>query len=212
MGGPSIESISARTLCAPLNDQSTVVQMAKERKVGLSLGRFQPFHNGHLQAVKSILAEVDEVVIVVGSAQLSHMEMNPFSAGERLTMIRLALNEAHVDPKRYLTVTVPIDESHSVYVAKITAYTPEFNDVYSNDPLIRLLFEESGVPAKAIATYRRDIYSGAEFRRRVLVGEHWEELVHSSVAEYLDKIKGIDRVRRIFRNLDFQRFGEQNTL
>ena len=127
-------------------------------------------------------------------------------------MIRLTLNEAGVDPKLYLTVTVPTDESNSVYVARITAYTPEFNDVYSNDPLIRLLFEESGVPAKAIAAYRRDTYSGAEFRRRVLMGEHWEELVPSSVAEYLNKIKGADRVRRIFRNLDFQRFGERNTL
>jgi len=171
--------------------------MVKERKVGLYIGRFQPFHNGHLQAVKSILAEVDEVIIVIGYAQLSHTETNPFTAGERLSMIRLSLNEAGVDPGGYLTVTVPFDESNSVYVSRITSYTPEFNDVYSNDPLIRQLFEESGVPAKAIAAYRRDIYSAAEFRSRVLAGEVWEELVPSSVAEFPKKIEGPDQVRRI---------------
>jgi len=84
--------------------------MAKQRNVGLYIGRFQPFHNGHLQAVKSILREVDELVIMVASAQLSHSETNSFTAGERLT-IRLALDEAGVGPKRYLTATVPSDES-----------------------------------------------------------------------------------------------------
>jgi len=134
-----------KTLFTLRYNTSSVAQMVKERKVGLYIGRFQPFHNGHLQAVKSILAEVDEVIIVIGYAQLSHTETNPFTAGERLSMIRLSLNEAGVDPGGYLTVTVPFDESNSVYVSRITSYTPEFNDVYSNDPLIRQLFEESGV-------------------------------------------------------------------
>jgi len=36
-------------------------------KRGLFVGRFQPFHKGHLRAVKDILGKVDELVIVVGS-------------------------------------------------------------------------------------------------------------------------------------------------
>ncbi|MEM1589096.1 MAG: adenylyltransferase/cytidyltransferase family protein, partial [Candidatus Bathyarchaeia archaeon] len=48
-------------------------------KRGLFVGRFQPFHKGHLQAVKEILDEVDELVIVVGSAQYSHRIDNPFT-------------------------------------------------------------------------------------------------------------------------------------
>ena len=38
-------------------------------KRGLYVGRFQPFHLGHLGAVKSILEDVEELVIVIGSAQ-----------------------------------------------------------------------------------------------------------------------------------------------
>ncbi|MEM2947357.1 MAG: adenylyltransferase/cytidyltransferase family protein, partial [Candidatus Bathyarchaeia archaeon] len=37
-------------------------------KRGLFVGRFQPFHKGHLSVIEDILKEVDELVIVVGSA------------------------------------------------------------------------------------------------------------------------------------------------
>src|SRR5437870_10806299 len=67
---------------------------------GLYVGRFQPFHLGHLKAVKYILGRVDELIIVVGSAQHSHTLDNPFTAGERITMIRLALKQAGIGPDR----------------------------------------------------------------------------------------------------------------
>ena len=60
---------------------------------GLYVGRFQPFHLGHLEAVRYILTQVDDLVIVVGSAQHSHTMEDPFTGGERITMIRLALRE-----------------------------------------------------------------------------------------------------------------------
>ena len=60
----------------------------------LFVGRFQPFHYGHLRALAIILQEVEELIIVVGSAQMSHETDNPFTAGERLEMIKGALDEA----------------------------------------------------------------------------------------------------------------------
>ena len=50
-------------------------------KRALFVGRFQPFHYGHLHAVRTILEEAEELVIVVGSAQMSHEPDNPFTAG-----------------------------------------------------------------------------------------------------------------------------------
>ncbi|MEM2915309.1 MAG: adenylyltransferase/cytidyltransferase family protein, partial [Candidatus Bathyarchaeia archaeon] len=58
----------------------------------LYVGRFQPFHLGHLEAVKYMLRNSKEVIIVIGSAQESHTLTNPFTAGERVYMIRLALD------------------------------------------------------------------------------------------------------------------------
>ncbi len=64
---------------------------------GLYVGRFQPFHKGHLEAIKEVLDEIEELVIVIGSAQYSHNIHNPFTAGERLVMIRHALQEAGIE-------------------------------------------------------------------------------------------------------------------
>ena len=55
------------------------------KKRGLLIGRMQPVHNGHIEIIKQILEEVDEIIIGIGSAQLSHELKNPFTAGERLS-------------------------------------------------------------------------------------------------------------------------------
>ena len=65
-------------------------------KRGLFVGRFQPIHKGHVKAIEDILRKVDELVIVIGSAQYSHRADNPFTVGERITMIRKALGREDI--------------------------------------------------------------------------------------------------------------------
>ena len=102
---------------------------------GLYVGRFQPFHLGHLQAIRFILGKVDDLLILVGSAQHSHTHENPFTAGERITMVRLALKEAKVDPARYMIIPLPDAEFHKVWVAHLLSQTPEFQTAFTNEPL-----------------------------------------------------------------------------
>ena len=56
-------------------------------KKGLILGRFQPFHFGHLELIKSIINEGIETIICIGSAQYSHTRENPFTVEERRKML-----------------------------------------------------------------------------------------------------------------------------
>ena len=106
---------------------------------GLYVGRFQPFHLGHLEAVKHILSQVDELVIVVGSAHDSHTLENPFTAGERISMIRLALKEAKIDANRFTVLPLPDAEFHKVWVSHLLSQTPSFE---------RLFFKESSFRRK----------------------------------------------------------------
>ena len=64
---------------------------------GILIGRMQPVHNGHIQVIESILDEVDEIIIGIGSAQLSHSLKDPFTAGERVVMMNQALADIGVD-------------------------------------------------------------------------------------------------------------------
>ena len=101
---------------------------------GLYVGRFQPFHLGHLGAIKAVLKEVDELVIVIGSAQYSHNSNNPFTAGERLVMIRRALQEAKVDYSKLWIVPVPDVHLHMLWVSALEGYTPKFKVVIPMNP------------------------------------------------------------------------------
>ena len=60
----------------------------KKHKLGMYLGRFQPFHNGHKSIVDKMLEECEKVLIVVGSSQEKGTVKNPFPAWERCEMIR----------------------------------------------------------------------------------------------------------------------------
>jgi nicotinamide-nucleotide adenylyltransferase len=168
-------------------------------KRGLFVGRFQPFQNGHLQAVKDALDEVDELVIVVGSAQYSHTLKDPFTVGERLTMIHEALQEAKVPASRYWIVPVPDVHMHMLWVAEVIGYTPQFHLVYANEPVTKRLFKEAGFKVKPFPLHKREVYSSTEIRKRMIEGKSWKQLVPKSVAVFIEEINGVQRLRDLAR-------------
>jgi bifunctional NMN adenylyltransferase/nudix hydrolase len=61
-------------------------------KTLLYIGRFQPFHNGHLRAATQAQLFCDKLIIGLGSANAKPSPRNPFSIGERREMISTSLN------------------------------------------------------------------------------------------------------------------------
>jgi nicotinamide-nucleotide adenylyltransferase len=166
---------------------------------GLYVGRFQPFHLGHLDAIKFVLKKVDELVIVIGSAQYSHNTNNPFTAGERLVMIRRALLEDKVDYSKLWIVPVPDVHLHMLWVSAVEGYTPKFNVLYSNEPLTSRLFMEAGYKVENIPLFERKVYMSTVVREKMLKGDSWRELVPKSVADFILEIDGVNRLRELTR-------------
>jgi len=162
---------------------------------GLYVGRFQPFHLGHLGAIKAALKEVEELVIVIGSAQYSHKSNNPFTAGERLVMIRCSLLEAKVDYSKVWVVPVPDVHLHMLWVSALEGYTPKFNVVFSNEPLTTRLFTEKGYPVKNIPFFDRQLYMSTIVREKMLKDDSWTDLVPKSVVDFIREIDGVNRIR-----------------
>ena len=169
-------------------------------KRGLFIGRFQPFHKGHLKAIKYILERVEELILVIGSAQHSHEILNPFTAGERLVMIKLALNEIMVDPSRYIIIPVPDVTMHSGWFSELQAYVPSFEVVYSNEPLTCRLVKEAGYKVEHVPLFHRKIYRATEIRNRILSGGKWTELVPSSVANFIKSNNCFQRIVELNKN------------
>jgi len=108
----------------------------------LLLGRFQPFHNGHLKVVKDIAKEAEYLVIAIGSAQYSHSKENPFTAGERYTMITKALKSEGIE--NYHIVTIEDLHRYAAWVSHVVSHTPKFDVIYAHNPLSIRLFKEGG--------------------------------------------------------------------
>jgi nicotinamide-nucleotide adenylyltransferase len=147
--------------------------------------------------VKHVLEEVDEVVIVVGSAQYSHRLDNPFTVGERLLMIRQALQEAQIPLSKCWLIPVPDLHVHMLWVSQVIGYTPKFQIIYTNEPLTKRLFEEAGFNVKPIPFHKRKIYSATEIRNRMLNGKNWKTLVPRAVARNIEKISGVKRIQEL---------------
>lgn len=166
---------------------------------GLLIGRFQPFHKGHVYVVKEVLKEVDEIIIGIGSAQLSHTLDNPFTAGERLMMIANSLAENGIE-KHYYIIPIQDVNNNSLWVSQVRSLTPPFSKVYSGNTLVKRLFSEVGVEVRTPPLFNRRVYSGTEIRRRMLHGEPWEELVPKAVVRVVGEVRGVERIRDLARS------------
>jgi nicotinamide-nucleotide adenylyltransferase len=169
----------------------------KKKKRGLFIGRFQPPHKGHIRVIQRLLEKVDELIIIIGSSQLSHELSNPFTTGERIWMMKSALDEAKVNPNKYFLLPIPDATMHSIWVAQVFAYTPPFEVVFSNDPLTRRLFQEAKIVVYNIEFIQRKLYSATEVRRRMLANENWQVLLPKSIVEIINTINGVQRLTEL---------------
>ena len=166
-------------------------------KRAILIGRFQPLHLGHIQIIKKILKERDELVIGIGSAQISHTPENPFTAGERITMITKSLDEEKIARDNFYIIPIVDVGNNSLWVANVESFSPKFSTVYSGNPLVQRLFKEAGYEVKKPPMYNRKDYSGTEIRRKMRTGKKWQHLVPKPVVDIIEEVNGIERMSEL---------------
>jgi nicotinamide-nucleotide adenylyltransferase len=165
---------------------------------GLFVGRFQPFHLGHLATVKFALGRLEELIIIIGSAQTSHEIKNPFTAGERIQMIKDSLvADSSVDMKKILLIPVSDVNMHSLWTHQVDILVPKYIVVFTNDILTALLFKQRGIEVVEPPLYQRKELSATEVRSRMAKDEDWKELVTIQTAKVVEDIHGIERIKAI---------------
>ena len=61
---------------------------------GLLIGRFQPFHFGHLEALQFALSKVDKLWVGLGISNKPVEKNNPFTAEQRKEMILSSIDDS----------------------------------------------------------------------------------------------------------------------
>jgi nicotinamide-nucleotide adenylyltransferase len=161
----------------------------------LLIGRFQPFHLGHLGVVRTIRAERPDarLLLAIGSAEQSYTWKNPFTAGERLEMAVRALREARLEGVE--CVPVADIQRHALWVRYLEGLLPPFDRVYTNNPLTRLLFERAGYDVERPRLIERRRFEGVNVREHLAADRGWKPLVPPAVARYLVTIGGPARLK-----------------
>ncbi len=166
-------------------------------------GRFQPFHNGHLEYLRGAYERSDEVFVGVtnpdptrikreASDPLRHLpESNPWSYAERLLMVKAAARGAGLALDRVHVIPFPVNEPDlwAAYVPEgVTQYIRLFSE-WGGTKLDRL--RDAGYEVVVLDEGIDKRISGAAVREALRTGGDWEELVPPGVARV---IRSVDRV------------------
>ncbi|MFB6490002.1 MAG: nicotinamide-nucleotide adenylyltransferase [Thermoproteus sp. AZ2] len=160
------------------------------------IGRFQPPHWGHFKAMEWALGRAEELVVVIGSAQYNYILKDPFTAGERIWMLREGSREAGLDLSRLIFIPLENIPNNAAWASHLLSYVPPIDVAYTNNAFVQLLLRSAGIAAEPTPVLDRERYRSTYIRELMLKGdERWRELVPKSVAEIIDRVKGVERLR-----------------
>ena len=150
---------------------------------GLLIGRFQPFHLGHLEALQFALSKVDKLWVGLGSSNKPTEKNNPFSAEERKKMILSSIDDSM---KNKISIYfIPDLDNHVKWIEKIDTIVPKFDIVFSNDPLTDHLYSKRTINVISIPFLNRDIFSGTNIRNLIINDQKWENFVPEDTKNFL---------------------------
>ncbi len=161
------------------------------------IGRFQPFHNGHLASIRYAAQNNDVVYIGIGSTNAPVSKHNPFTKEERELMIRNSLSSV----KNYEIYSIPdIGDNHS-WVKHTESIVPPFDVIYSGSPLIRKLFRDKNYVVREVPFNSGT--SGTQIREKIYARESWENLVPPGTENVIKQIDGVNRITYLIDRPDF---------
>lgn len=160
---------------------------------GLLIGRFQPFHLGHLAAIHFALSKVEKLWIGIGSSNKSPEKNNPFTADERKEMIQSSIDETIKNNIKLFYI--PDFENHEKWIENIHRIVPDFDVIFTNDKLTQALYSKRGKKFIEVVFKEREILSGTNIRNKILTDQKWESLVPKGTKTILEKIDANKRLK-----------------
>jgi len=162
---------------------------------GLLVGRFQPFHLGHLDAVLFGLSRTENLFIGVGSSNKFNEKKNPFSAEERKEMIISSIESSMLG--RVKIFEIPDVDNHEKWTFEIDQIVPKYDIVFTNDEFTKTLFEKRKISVISVILKDREKFSGTNIRNLITEDKNWRDLVPQGTRNVLDSINSKERLKNM---------------
>ncbi|HJM01017.1 MAG TPA: nicotinamide-nucleotide adenylyltransferase [Nitrosopumilus sp.] len=160
---------------------------------GLLIGRFQPFHLGHLAALRFALPKVDKLWLGLGSSNKPMEKNNPFSVDERKKMILSSIEDSI---KNKISIfPIPDLDNHVKWIQNIDTIVPDYEIIFSNDPLTDHLYSKRKIQVITIPFLKRDQLSGTRLRDLIKSDQKWDDLVPEGTKLLLENLDAKNRLK-----------------
>lgn len=158
----------------------------KEYELGIFIGRFQPFHKGHMHALRQSMSLCRKLVIGIGSSQDKGTDTNPLSAADRVRVIRAALRGEGIEPGSVRFLLIPDFDDNDRWFEFIMKSQPGIGIVFSNNGLVRRIFREHGIAVAFTKWHNRRILQATRIRGRIKNGKSWKAAVPRGAIKVLE--------------------------
>ena len=153
-------------------------------EIGLFIGRFQPFHLGHLSVIRQALSQVDFLIIGLGSSQCSRTPDNPFTAAERRAMIEGSLADEGIPAGRFRIVEIPDIHDDPKWPAHVRSLAGEFDVVFTGSEHTQKLFEEYENTEIQTIEFELNI-SATKIRKKIAEKKEWQNDVPQATRDIM---------------------------
>ena len=162
---------------------------------GLLIGRFQPFHLGHLEALQFALSKVDKLWVGLGSSNKPVEKNNPFTAEQRKEMILSSIDDSMKE--KILIYFIPDVDNHIRWIEKIDTIVPKFDIIFSNDDLTKHLYSKRNIQVLSIPFLNRESLSGTNIRDLIISDQKWDNLVPTGTRNFLERTGAKEHLKNL---------------
>ena len=173
----------------------------------LFIGRFQPFHIGHLADIRSIIEHGEHCIIVIAAANKIGTWRNPLTGDERERILRETLaeeeklNPGTVPPDNYEIHQLADIDDDKRWAEYVVSSLPPFEKIYSGSKFVRSFFENDDrfktIAVKMIPDGHGDRVRATNIRKKILKWEDYGEYLRPKTEEILDELAFRERLVQI---------------
>ena len=162
-----------------------------ENKIALIVGRFQPFHKGHLFLIRKALEKADKIIIGIGSANILDVN-NPIDFETRKKIIKAVFYKEGIDEK--LVKIVPLDDffDDQKWMQNLKKQVGKFDIALGNNEWTNNILKKAGYKVLKVNYLKRGLYEGWRIRKLIGNKGKWEDRVPkyliSNIKDQISKI------------------------
>jgi nicotinamide-nucleotide adenylyltransferase len=162
--------------------------MSLHFKQGLAVMRCQPFHNGHQYLIEKALAGSEQLMICLGSIQVSRTYANPFTFEERKEMITSSLDSELLKRIEFLGLKDIFNpEDWGGYVLR--NLSRKVDAIYGGDDHDLHFYMKKGVTRINLERQNTSFMSGTKIRESMFTTDMtWRNFVPKGTLNVIDRI------------------------